>query len=377
MGVEPGPPPVALPPESPPQGGIPAPGPATPELVPGGALPPGLQPFSPPQPSQPAVQSQSPLQPQPLPYARPLPPGPLPQSSQPTPQPQPSLQPQPSPDPQPQPQPQPSAVSEPEALLGAGTMVARGFKSSWSPDGRRLVFSDSSHRIRIAELETGKTGEPLGDGDCSDPAWSPAKDGPIAFVRQVNTKPDSQEVWLVNPDGSNARKIADGGFPSWSADGRTLYFHSRRTWQLMALRTDDAQAQPKPLLEVRAYYPAVSPEGTHVAYGQGKSLAVVEIATKKIVRTWPTPGWTGHLAAWSPDGRSIAFGSYGGDPGNGLWVLDLRTGRARLALRGPYTMPCWSADGKRLACDWRRGEEHIEIFDAEPLLVGPADAAAP
>jgi Tol biopolymer transport system component len=85
------------------------------------------------------------------------------------------------------------------------------------------------------------------------------------------------------------------------------------------------------------------------------------------------PCWELEGVAWSPDGRSVAYGgeSLGGDASyNGLWVLDVASGkshrirRANGAELGWYNVT-WSPDGRRIAYvsyDRRRRARGSEIL---------------
>ena len=80
--------------------------------------------------------------------------------------------------------------------------------------------------------------------------------------------------------------------------------------------------------------------------------SIVDIATGRIVRTYPT-GDGPHEVAVSPDGRTAVVGNYGGQtPGSSLTVIDL-TGRVapRLIALAEYRRPhgmVWLKDGRRL-----------------------------
>lgn len=127
-------------------------------------------------------------------------------------------------------------------------VLARQF----SPDGRRLVLSAAMPRAQggerlslfIVDLETARV-TPVGAEDAADherPAWSP--DGRrIAYVKRPiigagTTASGSDEgIWVMNVDGSGARKVALPPAPagmhfpaqtylhSWTPDGRLAWFY--------------------------------------------------------------------------------------------------------------------------------------------------------
>ncbi|MCK4821263.1 PD40 domain-containing protein, partial [bacterium] len=114
-------------------------------------------------------------------------------------------------------------------------LVTRGFRAAWSPDGTELAYSrgfPGANGIEILHLESRKTRLLTIPG--KDPVWSP--DGTyIAFVRErqvqnlaeitgesdVKAEDDSQEeIWIIKPNSEELRRLANGGFPTWSNDSR-------------------------------------------------------------------------------------------------------------------------------------------------------------
>ena len=115
-------------------------------------------------------------------------------------------------------------------------LVRPGYGSppSWSPDGRHAVFSaicgdgyssciytsnaNGSNRRQIGEVGAGGT----------QPAWSP--DGRL--IAWIN----GSELWVMNADGSQPRRLAPGPLPetyddspSWASDGSRLVFGTNRS----------------------------------------------------------------------------------------------------------------------------------------------------
>ncbi len=130
-------------------------------------------------------------------------------------------------------------------------LVAEGnaFDPSWSPDGSRIVFSlntpDGRTGLAIVDLVNGAVTQPLEDlrGEQNEPAWSP--DGQsIAFEW---SSPSGSGLYIVAPDGSGLRRLADGSAPSWSPDGTWLaygHFADEHGPQIWIVAADGTGARP-------------------------------------------------------------------------------------------------------------------------------------
>jgi len=130
-------------------------------------------------------------------------------------------------------------------LMGATGESARrltdfGYEPAWSPDGREIVVSTArvlDPRVRTidgelwrVEVATGNRRRVPVEGDAVQPAWSP-HGARIAYwgVPKVGSQ---RVIWTVPAGGGVAVRVAEGAHlnwsPTWSPDGRFLYFSSDR-----------------------------------------------------------------------------------------------------------------------------------------------------
>jgi len=251
-------------------------------------------------------------------------------------------------------------------LSSKAQWIAEGFGVSWSPDGRKLAFSQGVlgfSGIAVYDMDTGKRKLLITPG--KDPMYSP--DGKlIAYVRNRQILPlahfsvdregkharsSQQEVWVMNADGTSPRRLAQGEWPSWGSDSRRV-FYVRTDRYLYSVSIDATDQQQMPY--GRGFRPAVSPDGKYAAYPSGNKLRIVELATGS-TDTWVDPGnMYVYLMNWSSDGSGLCFGRLGGLGGMGksplgLWNLDLTTRKVTKLLSGKLKKGMWSPDGQHLA----------------------------
>jgi len=174
----------------------------------------------------------------------------------------------------------------------------------------------------------------LVDSDVSDIYPDPSPDGRwIAFAKAKSPhRLAPSEIWICSRDGTGARKVADDGtFPTFSADGGTIYFERGRN-TVMAVDTDGTgerevfPGKHKGFSGHKVVKPRVSPDGKWVAFisdrkGRWNTWAV-KLSSGEAVHV-------GHGCepAWFPDSRSVTWVK--GKParqGSGLYTYDLETG---------------------------------------------------
>jgi Tol biopolymer transport system component/thioredoxin-like negative regulator of GroEL len=261
----------------------------------------------------------------------------------------------------------------------ARRLTTDGFSGCWSPDGSMLALS-----LGVA----GYSGVALYDPESremellivpgKDPAWSP--DGKrIAFVRDCDVLrlPEfaeaerrtqfrsyrAEEVWLMNADGTKPRRLARGGWPSWSRDGTQVFYQSRVDNMLYSISVDDALAQPTPVYGSSCDHACASPDGRKVGYVEGSSFKIVDLGSRSSLAEWTPPLgiWGG---TWSPDGQEFSLGGANrtGD-WSGLWIYDVGRKGATKALSGQITVASWSPDSTQLL--FSLGPPYFEIWIAD------------
>jgi hypothetical protein len=276
----------------------------------------------------------------------------------------------------------------------AERLAADGYGSSWSPDGRQVLYTrNDESAIELVELERKQTQILLRAQDLSpdaglaDATFSPDSKY-VAFVkRPKRPRYDGtlqDEVWVMAADGGSPRRLADGGYPSWGLDSNLLYFQHVRRQMLQSIRLDVPGGQTRELMHCPSLYPVVSPDGQHVAYGEKNRLRVAELASRRTVAEWLCPQpLNGMLVAWSPDSHELSIGGYA-NVFVGLWIYDLQKQQAVRVTEAPVGHGRWSRDGRRFAFDVQTGRASIWMLPLEPgrstaesLLASIAAGASP
>jgi TolB protein len=183
-------------------------------------------------------------------------------------------------------------------------------------------------------------------------AWSP--DGEeIAYATDVLETPT---IWVMNADGSDARRLTSGNWPSWSPDGeRIVYTSYSGGTRLAVMNADgygqrDLEASVTRRLTGRAYAeePAWSPDGERIAFVSRPFMGDEEIYVVRPDgsgrrRLTDIPGADHWPPAWSPEGKRIAFTSDGTEEGGEIYVMNADGSGLTMLTDGPAdaSFPAW------------------------------------
>ncbi|HET9482897.1 MAG TPA: PDZ domain-containing protein [Xanthomonadales bacterium] len=105
------------------------------------------------------------------------------------------------------------------------------FAPVWSPDSRKLAYADKKLRLRIVELDGGRTTEvdTSDQNEITEYAWSPDSRY-LAYTKTDETRLSA--IWLHDVEARSSarliRSIANDSNPAFDPQGRYLYFVSNR-----------------------------------------------------------------------------------------------------------------------------------------------------
>jgi Tol biopolymer transport system component len=265
-----------------------------------------------------------------------------------------------------------------------------GFNPAWSPDGTQLVFAtermglmplnaEGSSELWVVPVEGGEPRR-LSDLDGVQPKWSPHGQR-IAFQRRL-AKGFQMDIMTVPAEGGEPTPVTNDAAadwsPTWSPDGRFVYFVSDRggSMNLWRIAVDEAsgrpRGEPEPLTTPAAFvaHPSLSADGRRIAFSSVLTQQNIQsMRFDPATLTMTEPRWlTTGSRQWSspdptPDGEWVVFYSRDLPEGDIFVVRGDGTGLRQVTGGAPVDrMPRWAPDGERIAYFSDRGGGPLQVW---------------
>ena len=207
---------------------------------------------------------------------------------------------------------------------------------------------------------------PLPSGSIPSPSASDQLTGKIAFTCQVNRVQASDQICIMNADGSGFRQLTSDSvrhyYPSLSPDGASVIYAAFREQNVYEIYEFDLNDGSVNRLTDRigvSNAPEISPDGTTIAFMRGNPNTQqnqIWVMDRNGDNPGNVPGALGWDPTWSPDGRFILFASD-------------REGAAQLftvSLRGNAVNRISNLPAIRGRSDWSPDGEFIVTYSGEP-----------
>jgi eukaryotic-like serine/threonine-protein kinase len=254
--------------------------------------------------------------------------------------------------------------------------VGYGGQISWSPDGRYIAAARWRPAMPTGEstgiyLLPTQSGEPrqlthaTAPANDRDPAFSP--DGRrLAYLRCKAPSFASCDVMVVNLDAQLAVRGAPRRLTSlatymfgltWTRDGTDLIFGTQALAGIAYLWRVDAEGRQAPerleLAGLGASFPSTVLSRDRLVFARvGDNMDVYRIQPGTTPRANTTSSFAEFQAAFSPDGRRLAFCSSRSGESVEIWVAAADGSDARQLTHGPgrfQEAPRWSPEGRTIA----------------------------
>jgi RNA polymerase sigma factor (sigma-70 family) len=240
------------------------------------------------------------------------------------------------------------------------------------PNGKAYLTSGNDKKLRICEMDSGKEIRDLEGWNGREDGFVLSPDGHM--LAQVDA--GGKQVHLIDPaTGKTLHAFKEFNYPyvmgfSFSPDGRTLYIWSLdRSVTVWDTNTGEkrrqfscpVQPEPEPrrmipgTLPYSTFTAKLSPDGKLLAFGladgNGQTpgiLPILDSASGKEIRRFTTGKDGVSALAFSPDGKSLAWGGWREGT---VYVGEVATGRERQHFeghRGRIFSLAFSADGQTL-----------------------------
>jgi TolB protein len=209
---------------------------------------------------------------------------------------------------------------------GSGTrfFLNSASQPQFSPDGSRIAYhSWQTDKRGLITLDVSGGNEHIVAGNLEDqlPTWSP--DGATIIFLSRRSGQRASELFSVPSVGGEAQFIGHGEYPTWGPDSRLAF----KGWEETGIGLRLSQANLTDIQDLTAddtdTSPTISPNGKQIAFMSKRdgnwNIYVVNNDGTGLKPLTDDPADDG-LPTWSPDGNVIAFVSNRGGPW-AVWAM--------------------------------------------------------
>jgi Tol biopolymer transport system component len=193
--------------------------------------------------------------------------------------------------------------------------IGEGFHPRWSPTGKQIVYVGTSGGIYVMRPD-GSHRRLIARGGLADdgPSWSP--DGRrVVFTRQETAT--KWRLYVVDANGTGLKPLRSGPRaavnPSWSPSGGRIAFAQQQRsgrWQIVSMRLDGGGRTRISSGRASDSFPVWSPNGHRLAFvrqqGNANAVFTMEASGRNVRRVSPR-SMNAVEPAWSPGGKFVAF----------------------------------------------------------------------
>ena len=248
------------------------------------------------------------------------------------------------------------------------------FQPSWSPAGKRIAFisdrdghvnirDSPNYEIYVMDADGGNqlnlTNDPHND---KSPSWSPDGKRIVFSSDRDNDRGHNIEIYVMDADGENQERLTNNltedQYPSWSPDGKRIAFSARRdghfenefgiTYEIYVMDADGGNEQRLTENRNNEWNSSWSPDGQRIAFESDRKGDVVNwdiyvmdadggneqrLTENRVYDSSPS---------WSPDAKRIAFFSFR-NGNTEIYVMDADGDNPQNLTNNPHAdeSPAW------------------------------------
>jgi Tol biopolymer transport system component len=258
----------------------------------------------------------------------------------------------------------PAAGRQPKTIIDSAPEVQGDgdyvWPMGWTSDSKKLIVQDTARGLFAIPVAGGNLEEIY---KFPDPKKAKERDEWLTLspdgklIAFQSTRGGNQDIYVMPVQGGEPVRITDDPasdeWPLWSYDGRWLAFDSSRsgrneTWVVRI--APDGRPEGRPIQATRGGGGGVWTQDGRIAYSTSKERTHVFVANADgsgEVQLTKSHEWN-VVPRWSPDGKSIAFGSHSGEKwGTAVFTVPANGGDEKLLTVGGFF--AWSSDGRQVA----------------------------